>query len=89
LAEGRKYGRLKYGKYSYDLWPAWYPIPPDGFPGDIWVPIPDLPVPPVWASEESSPSEVWVGVGMAVSNWGASTFNQTEIWIPVTVPRFE
>lgn len=89
---GRKYGRLAYGRYSYDLWPAWYPIPPPVIPGDIWVPTPDTtPVPPppdMWVGAGPPASEFWVPTSAAPNPWGSSTMDLTEIWKPVTKPTF-
>jgi hypothetical protein len=90
LAEGRKYGRLKYGRYTYDLWPAWHPIPPDGI-GDIWVPMPGFPPGESWTPVSADPpiSDIWNPVSEPVVAWNSVTTAPTEIWIPVTAPRFE
>jgi hypothetical protein len=90
---GRKYGLLAYGKYSYDLWPAWYPIPPypePAPPGDIWVPIPATPsFPPaldIWGSAISPQAEIWVPTAPVVGAWGSVVSPQSEMWVPAILP---
>ena len=62
MAEGRKYGLLKYGRYSYDLWPTtWVPVYPYEPPVDIWVPVPDSPpFTESWTAASAPRTEVWI-----------------------------
>jgi hypothetical protein len=88
LASGRKYGRLAYGKYSYDLWPSWKPIPPQP-PVDVWVPTPGLP-PDGWGSVtppfNCGAADIWNPTAPVANNWAGATVTLPETWIPVTKP---
>jgi len=69
-ADGRKYGRGKYGAKSYDLGvvhvlPPWIPIP--DVPVEAWIPIPTQ---PAWADSTNPDlyaTEKWKPVLMPVN----------------------
>jgi hypothetical protein len=91
LGSGRKYGRLKYGRYTYDLWDQlWIPVPPEA-PGDIWIPLPGFPPEDSWTPVSASPivPDIWNPVSEPIAAWASAIAAPTEIWIPVTTPRFE
>jgi hypothetical protein len=94
MSAGRKYGLLAYGKYTYDLWPSWHPIPPSSGEGDVWVPVPDTsPVPPppdIWATAPTPPpSEIWGPISVSPDDWSSTLVPPpTEIWVPVINPKY-
>lgn len=91
---GRKYGRLKYGAYTYDKGgTSWIPIPvtPGGI--EIWNPLPTIwpPPPDRWAVSFSPPtSEIWNSLPVIwpppPDRWGSATTPQAEIWVPINPP---
>jgi hypothetical protein len=90
MAEGRKYGLLKYGRFSYDLWPTtWLPVPPYDLI-DIWTPVPDSPpFVEAWVPTSVALTEFWTPVPDSppfVEAWTSTSAVPTEVWVPATAP---
>jgi hypothetical protein len=81
---GRKYGRLEYGRYTYDLDVAfWDPVLN---PLDPWVPESAPSLVELWAS--TAPISVeWTPEPQLDDIWDEVVV-PVEIWIPVTHPKF-